>query len=90
MRKKPTQRKIISFIAGLTGGYRQSYGTRQVGGQLTRLSDTQDFTQDECELDAAPGKWTLVFVFPAAVLQDKLGEQNNVLLYCKHYKLVTA
>lgn len=49
----------------------------QVGGELTGFSDTKDFTQDECELDAAPGKGTLVFVFPAAVLQDKLGERHN-------------
>ncbi len=45
-----------------------------VRSQLTRFSDTKDFTQDECELDAASGKGTLMLVFPAAVLQDKLGK----------------
>lgn len=49
----------------------------QVGGELTGFSDTKDLTQDERELDAAPGKRTLVFVFPAAVLQDKLGEGHK-------------
>lgn len=43
------------------------------------LSNTKDFTQDERELDAASGKWTLVFVFPAAVLQDKLGIQHCIV-----------
>lgn len=47
-----------------------------VRGQLTGLSDTKDFTQDECELDAAPGEWTLMFVFPTAILQDKLGDRK--------------
>lgn len=46
--------------------------------QLTGLSDAEDFTKDECELDAAPSKRTLVLVFPAAVFQDKLGKHNIV------------
>lgn len=44
---------------------------------LTGLSDTKDFTEDECELDAAPGKRTFVFVFSAAVFQHKLGKELN-------------
>lgn len=40
---------------------------------LTSFSDAEDFTEDEGELDAAPGERTLVLVFPAAVLQDELG-----------------
>lgn len=44
------------------------YGTLRLAGGLTGLSDTKDLTQDEGELDAAPGKRTLVFVFPTAVL----------------------
>lgn len=47
----------------------------RLGVWLTGLADAQDFTQNERELDAAAGKRTLVFVFPAAVLQDKLGKQ---------------
>lgn len=46
--------------------------------QLTGLPDAEDFTKDECELDAAPRKRTLVFVFPAAVFQDKLGKHSIV------------
>lgn len=44
---------------------------------LTSFSDAKDFTEDESELDAASGKWTLVFVFSTAVFQDKLGKQLN-------------
>lgn len=44
---------------------------------LTGLSDTKDFTEDECELDAAPGKRAFVLVFSAAVFQDELGKQLN-------------
>lgn len=47
------------------------------GVLLTCLSDTKNLTQDECELDAAPGKWTLVFILPAAVLQNKLLERKE-------------
>lgn len=43
-----------------------------VGGEPTWLSNPQDFTKDERELDAASGKRTLVFILPAAVLQNKL------------------
>lgn len=47
------------------------------GVLLTCLSDTKNLTQDECELDAAPGEWTLVFILPAAVLQNKLLERKE-------------
>lgn len=46
--------------------------------RLTGLPDAEDFTKDECELDAAPSKRTLMFVFPAAVFQDKLGKHSIV------------
>lgn len=49
----------------------------QYKAPLTGLSDTKDFTEDECELDAAPGKRTFVFVFSAAVFQHKLGKELN-------------
>lgn len=49
-----------------------SIGVDGDAGQLTGFSDTEDFTQDVRELDAAPGERTLVFVFSAAVLQDEL------------------
>lgn len=45
--------------------------------RLTWLSDPKDFTQDERELDAAPGKGTLVFVLSTAVLQDKLKTETE-------------
>lgn len=47
-------------------GKRTSLGTR------TRLSNVQDLAEDQSELDAAPSKGTLMFVFPTAVLEDKL------------------
>lgn len=47
------------------------------GVRLTGLADTQDFAKDERQLDAAAGERALVLVFPAAVLQDKLGKRLN-------------
>lgn len=40
---------------------------------LTGLPDMEQFTQQHSQLDAAPGKGTLVLVLTAAVLQHKLG-----------------
>lgn len=41
--------------------------------RLTGVSNAQDLTQDQGQLDAAPGERALMFIFPAAVLQYKLG-----------------
>lgn len=52
------------------------FGLLPVGSApLTSFSDAKDLTEGEGELDAAPGKRTLVFVFSAAVFQDELGKQ---------------
>lgn len=56
-------------------GRRTSLGTR------TRLSNVQDLAEDQGELDAASGKGTFVFVFPAAVLEDKLEKRAMTLLH---------
>lgn len=53
------------------------WGLPAVKAPLTSFSDTKDFTEDEGELDAASGKGTFVFVFPAAVFQHKLGKRLN-------------
>lgn len=39
---------------------------------LTQLPDLEDFTEHFGELDGAAAEGALVFVFPAAVLQDDL------------------
>lgn len=41
----------------------------------TWLSNVQDLAEDQGELDAASSKGALIFVFPAAVLKDKLEEK---------------
>lgn len=56
-------------------GRRTSLGTR------TRLSNVQDLAEDQGELDAASSKGTFVFVFPAAVLEDKLEKRAMTSCY---------
>lgn len=43
----------------------------------TRLSNVQDLAEDQGELDAASSEGTFMFVFPAAVLEDKLEERAS-------------
>jgi len=81
MRRTQEQNNTRWSAVGVTRGDGPS--RQNGGGQLTRLADTKDLTQDECELDAAPGKGTLVLVFPAAVLQDKLGDRSTLTLQIK-------
>lgn len=57
-----------------------------VGGEPTRLSNPQDFTEDERELDAAPGKRTLVFILSAAVLQNKLQQIKQIFHFFIYHK----
>lgn len=56
-------------------------GWCRAGHTHTRLSDVQDLTEDQGELDAASSKRALVFVLTAAVLQDELEERNISLCY---------
>lgn len=44
---------------------------------LTQLSDLQDLAQHSRQLDGAASKRTLVFIFPAAVLQHDLGGKKT-------------
>lgn len=50
----------------------------------TWLSNVQDLAEDQGELDAASSEGTFVFVFPAAVLEDKLEERASVSCYMGH------
>lgn len=43
---------------------------------LTELAHFENLAQHLGQLDAAAAKWTLVFVLPAAVLQDDLDTQT--------------
>lgn len=56
-------------------------GWCRAGHIHTRLSDVQDLTEDQGELDAASSKRALVFVLTAAVLEDELEERNISLCY---------
>lgn len=49
-------------------------------GTHTWLSNVQDLAEDQGELDAASSKGTFMFVFPAAVLEDKL--EKRVMTSC--------
>lgn len=50
----------------------------------TRLSNVQDLAEDQGELDAASSERTFMFVFPAAVLEDKLEERAIASCYTGH------
>lgn len=50
-------------------------------GTRTRLSNVQDLAEHQGELDAASSKGTFVFVFPAAVLEDKLEKRAMTSCY---------
>ena len=50
----------------------------------TRLSNVQDLAEDQGELDAASSERAFVFVFPAAVLEDKLEERAVAWRYMGH------
>ena len=50
----------------------------------TRLSNVQDLAEDQGELDAASSEGAFVFVFPAAVLEDKLEERAVAWRYMGH------
>jgi len=58
----------------------QQAGEGPAGHTHTRLSNVQDLAEDQGELDAASSEGALVFVFPAAVLEDKLEER--VIAWC--------
>lgn len=53
-------------------------GTDSRGRALTWFPHMQDLAEGQGKLDAAPGKRALVFIFTAAVLQDKLRDTGTI------------
>lgn len=68
----------------LPAGRQQGREKDKLGHTHTRLSNVQDLAEDQGELDAASSEGAFVFVFPAAVLKDKLEERVVALCYVGH------